>query len=218
MINATLPRLVLTIVLMLTCTSTSLASTRAPFTVLVFGDSLSAAYGMAPEQGWVALLREELEPRKVEVVNLSVSGETTAGGLRRLPDALSSVSPDLVVLQLGANDGLRGLDTLAMAENLTRMIELSHAADARVLLLGMQLPPNYGLDYTEAFAAVYAELAERHGVALLPFFLEPVAEDWNLVQDDGLHPTVEAQPLLLGHVRPALDALLPEGHKLATGG
>lgn len=181
-----------------------------PFTILVFGDSLSAAYGIGSDQGWAALLEERLDPGRSRIVNRSISGETTAGGLRRLPQALEQTAPDLVIIELGANDGLRGLDLRAMRDNLDRMIALSRDAGADVLLLGMRIPPNYGPEYTDAFASVYRDVADRHEVALLPFFLEPVADDWDLVQDDGLHPTAAAQPLLLAHVWPALEPLLPD--------
>lgn len=179
------------------------------FTILVFGDSLSAAYGMAPEAGWPSLLAGRVAARGARVVNRSVGGETTAGGLRRLGNALEDVRPGLVILELGANDGLRGLDPGAMENNLARMVSMSRNAGARVLLLGMRIPPNYGPAYTEAFAAVYPRLAERLDVPLVSFFLEPVADDWDKVQDDGIHPTAAAQPLLLDHIWPRLEGLLP---------
>ncbi len=180
-----------------------------PFRILVFGDSLSAAYGMNRESGWVALLRERLAERNVAVVNRSVSGETTAGGLQRLPAALEEIGPDLVVIELGANDGLRGQDTDVMRDNLSRMIDAARSHGAAVLLLGMRLPPNYGPDYTADFENAYAELAAAKDVALEPFFLATVAEDWDLMQADGIHPNAEAQPLILDHVWPSVEALLP---------
>lgn len=180
------------------------------FTILVFGDSLSAAYGMDRASGWVALLRERLAARDIEVVNRSVSGETTAGGLQRLPAALDEVGPDLVIIGLGANDGLRGQDTRSMRDNLARMVESARESGADVLLLGMRLPPNYGPDYTRAFESVYADLASEYGVAIEPFFLATVAEDWDLMQPDGIHPSATAQPKILDHVWPSLEPLLPE--------
>ncbi|MCZ7598086.1 MAG: arylesterase [Gammaproteobacteria bacterium] len=179
------------------------------FTVLVIGDSLSAAYGMATEDGWVALLGERLAGRDIEVVNRSVSGDTTAGGAGRLGSALTGIRPDVVIIELGANDGLRGISPQATEDNLARMIAMSREAGAHVLLLGMRMPPNYGPEYTEAFAAVFPRLAERFDIALVPFFLEPVAEDWDMVQADGIHPNAAAQPLLLEHVWPRLAPLLP---------
>lgn len=179
------------------------------FTVLVIGDSLSAAYGMATEDGWVALLGERLAGRDIEVVNRSVSGDTTAGGAGRLGSALTGIRPDVVIIELGANDGLRGISPQATEDNLARMIAMSREAGAHVLLLGMRMPPNYGPEYTEAFAAVFPRLAERFDIALVPFFLEPVAEDWDMMQADGTHPNAAAQPLLLDHVWPHLEPLLP---------
>ncbi len=189
----------------------SAAAARADgrFTVLVIGDSLSAAYGMATRDGWVALLGERLAARDIEVVNRSVSGDTTAGGAGRLGSALAEIGPDMVIIELGANDGLRGISPPATEDNLARMITMSREADATVLLLGMRMPPNYGPEYTEAFAAVFPRLAERFDIALVPFFLEPVAEDWDMVQADGIHPNAAAQPLLLDHVWPHLEPLLP---------
>jgi acyl-CoA thioesterase-1 len=186
------------------------------FTVMVFGDSLSAAYGMASSSGWVALLAERVADRDVTVVNRSVSGETTAGGLRRLPAALDEVNPDLVIIELGANDGLRGLNLAVMRANLTALIERSRDSGAKVLLLGMRLPPNYGPAYTEAFESSFEELAERLEVAFVPFFLEPVAEDWDMMQDDGIHPNAAAQPIVLSHLWPTLRDLLPHAQQTAT--
>lgn len=189
----------------------SAAAARADgrFTVLVIGDSLSAAYGMATRDGWVALLGERLAARDIEVVNRSVSGDTTAGGAGRLGSALAEIGPDMVIIELGANDGLRGISPPATEDNLARMITMSRETGANVLLLGMRMPPNYGPEYTEAFAAVFPRLAERFDIALVPFFLEPVAEDWDMVQADGIHPNAAAQPLLLDHVWPHLEPLLP---------
>jgi acyl-CoA thioesterase-1 len=178
--------------------------------ILVYGDSLSAAYGIAQAKGWVALLGERLEREHPDyiVVNASISGETTAGGLARLGATLQKHKPRVVVVELGANDGLRGLPVAQMKKNLSAIIERSQKAGARVLLVGMRLPPNYGPDYTEAFEAAYAELAKRYKTALLPFLLEGFAEKEELFQPDRLHPTEAAQPLMAERVWKSLQPLL----------
>ena len=168
--------------------------------VLIFGDSISASYGMDIEQGWVSLLDKRLERRDPglhQVINASVSGETTTGGLRRLPALLKQHKPDVVVLELGGNDGLRGQPPALMERNLAAMISLSRKAGARVVVLGMQIPPNYGKAYTEAFAAVFPRVAKAEGVAVLPFFLAGVGGVPALMQKDGIHPNAKAQPKLL---------------------
>lgn len=188
-------------------------------TVLVMGDSLSAGYGMAASQGWVALLGQRLEQDHPgwTVVNASISGETTAGGSARIVPALMLHRPDVVVIALGANDGLRGLPLRQMRRNLARMIGAAQYTGANVLLVGMRLPPNLGPDYTQRFEGLYRELSAFFDVPLLPFLLEPVALDRSLFQDDNLHPTPEAQPRLLEHVWPALEPLLvPAGSRTAT--
>lgn len=179
--------------------------------VLVFGDSLSAAHGIARDDGWVALLRELLAAgdTPVAVNNASVSGETTAGGLARLPAALTRTQPEVVVLELGANDGLRALPIADMQANLASMIEASREANARVLLLGMRIPSNYGKDYGDRFHAAFEALADRYELAYVPFFLAPIASDRDNFQDDGLHPNAQAQPALLDHVWQQLAPLLP---------
>lgn len=178
--------------------------------VLVFGDSLSAAYRMPEERGWVALMQDRMkaEGRPYRIVNASVSGETTGGGLARLPAMLAANNPDIVVLELGGNDGLRGLPVPSIRNNLEQMIALSQAAGAQVLLAGIQIPPNYGPRYTEPFYSQYQELADQYGLALIPFLLEGIAEDSTLMQDDGIHPTAEAQPIILEIVWPSLLKLL----------
>lgn len=178
--------------------------------ILVFGDSLSAGYGIALQQSWPSLLAERLqaEKRSFVVVNASISGETTAGGRSRLPAALKAHQPRLVILALGANDGLRGLSPEAMRANLEAMIAAARAVNAQVLLVGMRLPPNYGPDYTRRFAAAFAETAQRHTLPLLPFLLEPIALDDSAFQPDRLHPTAAAQPRLLDHVWSVLEPLL----------
>lgn len=181
-----------------------------PRTVLVMGDSLSAAYNLAPEQGWVALLGKRLaaEHPGWTVANASISGETTAGGASRITAELARHSPAVVVIELGANDGLRGLDLGQTRANLERMVTAAQATGARVLLVGMRLPPNYGPQYTSGFERNFAELAEKHGAALLPFLLEPIATEREAFQADNLHPVAAAQPRLLDHVWPALEPLL----------
>lgn len=185
------------------------ASTR-PQTILILGDSLSAAYGLQPEQGWPALLDERLKSRSLpwRVVNASVSGETTSGGLARIAGELQRNQPQLVVIALGANDGLRGLLLEQTRTQLAAMIEAALAAKARVLLIGMRLPPNYGPDYTTGFARNYQDLAAQYRIALLPFLLEPIASERTAFQADNLHPVAAAQPRLLEHVWAVLGPML----------
>lgn len=180
-------------------------------TLLIMGDSLSAAYGVQTEQAWVALLKKRLDSRGFsgwEVVNASISGETTDGGLRRLPDLLTRHKPEIVMIELGGNDGLRGFPPQVIRQNLSRMIEQSQAIDADVLLVGMQIPPNYGKPYTEAFSAIFSELAQRFETALVPFFLANIYDQENLMQNDDIHPTAEAQGQLLDNVWPVLEPML----------
>lgn len=178
--------------------------------LLVLGDSLSAAFGIDTRSGWVSLLAERLAARGLDlrVVNASISGDTTAGGLARLPPLLAEHRPRVVVIELGGNDGLRGLPLPVVRDNLEGLIRASRDAGARVLLLGMRIPPNYGPRYTEAFHTLYADLAQRYEVPLVPFFLDGVAARPGLIQDDGIHPRAEAQPQLLDNVWPALEPLL----------
>jgi acyl-CoA thioesterase I len=179
-------------------------------TLLVFGDSLSAAYGIRAEQGWVALLGQRLQAQGYgyEVVNASVSGETSEGGLQRLPRALQLHHPGLIILELGANDGLRGLPIAATKDNLMKMVQLAQSAGARVLLVGIRIPPNYGPRYTTEFAAVYPDVAKQYGLPLVPFLLEKVALDPTLMQEDGLHPTARGEPLVLDTVWQRLEPLV----------
>ncbi len=176
----------------------------------MFGDSLSAAYGIAAKRGWVALLEERLQRKHPDysVVNASISGEITSGGVSRLPRVLAQHKPAVVILQLGANDGLRGLPVAQMRKNLAAMIGMSHKAGAKVVLVGMRVPPNYGPEYTEDFAAAFAQLARARKTALVPFLLEGMAEDLRLFQPDRIHPNEDAQPLLLENVWKALQPLL----------
>jgi acyl-CoA thioesterase-1 len=179
-------------------------------TILVLGDSISAGYGINVEEGWVALLQKRLKTQGYgyRVVNASVSGETTSGGLQRLPRALSLHKPEIVILELGGNDGLRGLPIATTRDNMTRMVELSTGAGARVLLLGMKVPPNYGPRYTAGFEQIFAELASRKNLPFVAFFLDKVALRPGLMQADGLHPTAGAQPLMLDAVWPTLETRL----------
>jgi acyl-CoA thioesterase I len=190
---------------------TNVTAAPAEKTILVMGDSLSAAYGLSAEQGWVALLTKRLAqdgPAGWRVANASVSGETTAGGAARMAGELARQKPAVVVLELGANDGLRGLPLEAARANLSRMIVQSKIAGARVLLLGMRIPPNYGREYSDGFHAMFAELAREHDTAILPFLLDPVVASRDNFQDDNVHPTAAAQPLLRDHVWTALLPLL----------
>lgn len=200
---------------MASTTSTPPAPARAAgqAVILVLGDSLSAGFGIPVGQGWVALLQRRLDAQGYgyRVVNASVSGETSDGALARLPRALALHHPAVVVIELGANDGLRGLPVQELRANLEELITRSKAAGASVLLTGIRIPTNYGAAYAEKFYAVYAELARRHQVTLLPFFLEPVALREDLFQADGLHPGVAAQPILLDHLWTKLAPLLKRG-------
>jgi acyl-CoA thioesterase-1 len=180
-------------------------------TLLVFGDSLSAAYGLRPEQGWVALLQQRLmkEGYGYQVVNASVSGETTAGGRARLQRALEQHKPAIVALELGANDGLRGLPVKDARANLDAMVEAIRDSGARILLIGILIPPNYGQPYATSFAQMYRDMADSQKLPFLPFLLEGVALEPRLMQDDGLHPRAEAGPRVLDnvwqHLRPLLE-------------
>jgi acyl-CoA thioesterase-1 len=186
------------------------AHAEAPV-ILVFGDSISAGYGLAHvEQGWVELLKTRLNTQGYgyQVVNASVSGETTAGGLARLPRALELHHPKILVLELGGNDGLRALPVAQMRSNLTQMVDLASAAGAKVLLLGMRMPPNYGPQYTEQFAMVFSDLAREKKLPLVPFLLTDIALSPTLLQGDDIHPNAAGQPILVENVWPTLKPLL----------
>ena len=187
-------------------------------TILVFGDSLSAAYGIRPEQGWVALLEQRLQAQGYgyQIVNASVSGETSSGGLQRLPRALQLHHPALVILELGANDALRGLPLSGTRENLATMVQLSQSAGARVLLVGLRIPPNYGPRYTQEFANIFPGLANQYHLPLVPFLLEHVALDPERMQADGLHPNAQGEPPILDTLWPYLKPLLKKNPQ--TGG
>lgn len=171
--------------------------------ILVVGDSLSAAYGFAPSQGWVSLLAHQLGPR-AKLTNASVSGETSAGGRQRLPALLDEHSPDILILELGGNDGLRGYPLARIRETLSQMITHAKQNGAQVLLVGMQIPPNYGRRYSRGFAVLFGELADSHQLPLIPFLLEGVATRPELMQQDGIHPNAKAQPILANTVAAAL--------------
>jgi acyl-CoA thioesterase-1 len=188
----------------------SLGSATSNPVVLIIGDSLSAGYGMKTAEAWPSLLEARLEASGYphRVVNASISGETTRGGLTRLPAALEQHVPDVVVVELGGNDGLRGIPLVEIRRNLDEMIDRSRAAGARILLAGVYIPPNYGPAYTQGFKDIYSELSSPADVALLPFILEDVALNPDLMQADGIHPNAAAQPVILDNVWPLLVPLL----------
>lgn len=194
------------------CLTPVWAGPTLPPVILVLGDSLSAAYGIETSQGWVALLAERLKTHGdgYRVVNASVSGDTTAQGLTRLPVELSRHRPAIVILELGANDGLRGLPVTAMQANLAKMIRLSKQARAHVLLVGILLPPNFGPEYTQSFADVYPQLAKEYHVPLVPFLLEGVAQHREMLQADGMHPLASAEQKVLDNVWVKLAPLLKQ--------
>ena len=199
-------RLLTLIVLLVTAN----APATSPPTVLVFGDSLSAGYGIEVDRSWTALLQDRLKKLGYEhrVVNASISGETTEGGATRIDAALSNFSPDLIILELGGNDGLRGFPPERMKANLEKIIERSKASGAAVVLLGIRIPTNYGARYTAAFETVYREIADDQEVEWIEFFMEGVAMNDDLLQDDRIHPNAEAQPILLENAWPIISAAL----------
>jgi len=180
------------------------------YTAMVVGDSISAAYGLRESDGWVALMEKRLrdEGHDITIVNSSISGDTTVGGLRRLPDALEHFEPDLLIIELGGNDGLRGYPPKAMQKNIEDMANLALEADARVLILGMLIPSNYGQAFLNQFAQAFVDAAENTGSDFVPFLLEPIAQDRKYFQSDGIHPTAEAQPLMVDHVMPVMREIL----------
>jgi acyl-CoA thioesterase-1 len=200
-------RRILTLVLFLVAAASQ--ATSVP-TVLVFGDSLSAGYGIDVDQSWTALLQSRLSAQGYEhrVINASISGETTEGGKTRIGAALDNFEPDLVILELGGNDGLRGFPPGVMKENLREIIESTRASGAAVVLLGIRIPSNYGPRYTQAFEGVYRELATELDVPWIEFFMEGVALNESLMQDDGIHPNAEAQPILLDNAWPIISEAL----------
>lgn len=178
--------------------------------ILVFGDSLSAGYRMDVEDGWVTLLAQRISEQDLNfrVVNASVSGETTVGGLTRLPASLEAHKPAIVIVELGGNDGLRGLPVTLIKENLISMVKLSEEAGAQVILAGIQIPPNYGPRYTGPFTAQYAEIANSMNLPLIPFLIDGIPQQPELMQDDGIHPRAEAQGMVLDNVWPTLEPVL----------
>ncbi|MES2825456.1 MAG: arylesterase [Pseudomonadota bacterium] len=179
--------------------------------ILVFGDSLSAGYGIKVEQGWAALLQNHLaKGSNWRFINASVSGETSSGGVTRLPALLSEYKPNIVILELGANDGLRGQPLTLLKQNLQTMIDASTKVGAKVVLVGMRIPTNYGPRYTREFFEIYSNLAEKNNLSLVPFLLEGVATHTELFQNDGLHPNAEAQPLIARNVSAILMPMLAE--------
>ena len=199
-----------TLALALTTVAAAPTNAAAPPTILILGDSISAAYGIQLEKGWAALLQERLRAQgwPHQVVNASISGETTGGGLVRLPAELKAHDPDLVVIELGGNDGLRGYPVTDIKRNLGRMIEAADPIERQVLLVAMQIPPNYGRRYAKAFQALFAEVAAAHDVHLAESFIDQVALQPALMQNDGIHPNVAGQPLLLNALWPAIEKLL----------
>lgn len=188
----------------------TLPAVSASSNLLVLGDSLSAAYGIPAESGWVNLLQARLKKQAYDynVINASVSGETTYGGANRLPALLESHQPDIVILELGANDGLRALSIKQMQKNLSQIIQQSQAKGAIVLLLGMKLPPNYGIAYTRLFEKSFVRLKDQYDLPFIPFFLQDVALEPSLMQADKLHPNQAAQPLLLDTIWPTLSKII----------
>jgi acyl-CoA thioesterase I len=188
----------------------SASAYSAPKTVLVLGDSLSAEYGLARGSGWVALLEHKLKAERIDaqVVNASISGETTSGGRARLPALLQQYHPAVVVIELGANDGLRGLPVAAAEDNLRSMVALAQKNHAKVLLVGMRMPPNYGRAYTERFYGMYKELSSQTKSPLVPFMLDGVADKPALFQQDRLHPLAQAHPTILANIWPKFSALI----------
>jgi len=184
------------------------AASAAAGTILVYGDSLSAAYGISQKDGWVSLLGERLKRSDYIVVNASISGETTSGGAARIDDTLGRYRPGVVVIALGGNDGLRGLPVAAMKANLARIVRAAQGRKARVLLVGMRIPPNYGQRYTQEFFQAFAEVAREHRTAYVPFLLDRIASRRELFQPDQIHLTAEAQPLVLETVWEGLEPLL----------
>ena len=179
-------------------------------TILVIGDSLSAEYGLKRGSGWVSIVAEKLDAQQhhYQIDNASISGDTTSGGLSRLPAALARSSPSIVLIELGSNDALRGLSLTATQQNLASMIKLAQQAGAQVLLLGMQIPPNYGRQYTDQFKHLFVTLAEQYNTGLVPFLLEGMASDPAQFQSDGIHPNESAQPILAKNVWARLEPIL----------
>ncbi len=176
-------------------------------TIVILGDSISAGYGIAADKGWVELLRQELNENML-IINASISGETSAGGLARTDAILERHNPDIFVLELGGNDGLRGYPLDTLKDNLSLIIEKASSSGSQVILLGMRIPPNYGRRYSEGFYNIYQELADKYSIRLVPFFLEGIGGNNQLIQADGIHPNTNAQPILLNNAKPIIEEAL----------
>ena len=200
------------LLLSLSAVNLSAAEQNHHKTILVVGDSISAGFGIPMQQGWVALLGKELQRRgtQISVINASISGDTTQGGLTRLPGLLKTHQPDLVVLELGGNDGLRGTPIKRVKYNLSQMIQLCREANSDIVLAGMQIPPNYGRKYTQSFRETFPTLATEYKTLLIPFLLKQVVEKQGLMQADGIHPTEPAQPLILAEALPVIEQWLAQ--------
>jgi acyl-CoA thioesterase-1 len=179
-------------------------------TILIVGDSISAGYGIDPQKGWVKLLQERLQEKNYayQVINSSISGDTTSNGLNRLPDLLKQYLPQIAIIELGGNDGLRGIPIDTIKQNLERMIQLAKKAGSQIVLLGVRLPPNYGPQYTQSFQQLFVDLAKKENINLVPLFLNQVDDHTNLMQEDGIHPKEEAQMILLNNVWPTLEKII----------
>jgi len=204
-------RLFLLLISLTLYTQSTIASTTLKSRILILGDSLSAAYGIPYEQGWVALAQKEIDDKAI-ITNASISGETTVGGLQSLPEHLERVQPDIVVIELGANDGLRGFPLPGIKNNLQALVDLSKQANAKVVLLGIHIPPNYGKRYTEGFYQNFLNIAEQNELEFVPFMLDGVALKSELMQSDRLHPNADGQPIILNNVLPAITRALNELH------
>jgi len=203
-------RRILPFILLLVISPLLTAATLQEKNLLIIGDSISAAYGINPEMGWVKLLATKITQAKkpYQVINASISGDTTANGLNRFEPLMDKYKPTIVIIELGGNDGLRGLSIKQMRSNLMKMIELSQKNNSHIILAGMKIPPNYGKRYTEAFYKIYQDLSETYKVDLIPFLLEGIGDNPELMQTDGLHPTVDAQPLIMKRVWEKLRRIL----------
>lgn len=195
------------------------AASATTTTIMVFGDSLSAGYGLPQEAGWVNLLKKQLPAQsKTQLINTSISGETAMGGRNRIEQALKTHRPDIVIIELGGNDGLRGASIESIRDNLEAIIEASLRNKAAVLLVGMQLPPNYGIAYTQKFQDIYPQLAKRHGVKLVPFLLDGFGDKREFFQTDGIHPNATAQRKIVENVWKVLRTMLKSQQTVADGG
>jgi acyl-CoA thioesterase-1 len=196
--------------LLLFVLTTAWSAATAAGTILVYGDSLSAAYGIGQKEGWVTLLEERLKQRRFDytVANASISGETTSGGAARIDDALARLKPEVVIVALGGNDGLRGLPVAEMKANLARIVSAAQARKAKVLVAGMRMPPNYGAKYTQAFQQAFADVAKERRTAYVPFLLDGIGDDRALFLSDQIHPSAQAQPIILETVWKGLEPLL----------